>query len=83
MPLTEREKNQLAMVVLQKKLENNGNLKLMPSKIKEEVKKFAKKAGISKEKSAEFLKIILTEGYKKTIIELNKIINNSGNKYFK
>lgn len=74
MALTKERVGEMAMQALQNKLENDGNLKLMPTQIKREIKNSAKKTGLPVKEVAEFYKILIEEGCKKTIAELDKII---------
>ena len=74
MTLSKERIGEIAMYALQHKLENDGNLKLMPTQIKREVKNSAKKSGFPINEVAEFFKILLEEGYKKTISELDEMI---------
>ena len=74
MALSKERLGEIAMLVLQNKLEKNGDLKLIPSQVKRELKNSAKTLGFSVIEVAEFSKIILTSSFKKTIIELDKII---------
>lgn len=74
MALTKERQGEIAMYILQRKLENNGNLKLMPSEIKREIANSSKKSKIPQNELAEFYKIVFEEGYLRIVAELDKIL---------
>ena len=74
MALSEKRIGEIAMISLQAKLEKDGGLKLMPSEVKREVKISAKNLNIPTTEVAEFFKLLLENGYIKTITEIEKMI---------
>ncbi len=69
--------NEIAMIVLQDKLENDGELsRVVPSEIKRQVHNASKKMGIPPKEIAEFMKLMLQKMHTKNIAELDKIIGS-------
>lgn len=58
MALSQERANELAMQVLQEKVERSGNLKLTPSEIKRNVHNASKKMNISAKEVAEVMKVM-------------------------
>lgn len=78
MALTEKKIGEMAMLILQEKLEEDGQLRLSPHEIKHEIKNFAKKLNLPKDELTEFVKIVMKNAFDKTNVKLNKIIKNTG-----
>lgn len=76
MALSQERANELAMQVLQEKIERSGDLKLIPSEIKRNVHNSAKKMNVPPQEVAGLIKIVLEKAYLKTVAELNAIINS-------
>ena len=76
MALSQERVNELAMQVLQEKIERSGDLKLIPSEVKRSVHNLSKKMNIPVKEVAEFMKIMLEKAYSKTIAELDAVINS-------
>lgn len=76
MALSQERANELAMQVLQDKIERDGELKLIPSEIKRNVHNSAKKMNVPPQEVAEFMKVVLEKAYNKTIAELDAVINS-------
>lgn len=76
MALSQERANELAMQVLQDKIERSGDLKLIPSEIKRNVHNSAKKMNVSPQEVAGLIKIVLEKAYLKTVAELDAIINS-------
>ncbi len=77
MALSTERANEIAMQVLQEKLESDGEIKLTPSEIKRSVHNTAKKMNLSQKEVAGFIKIVLEKAYLKTVAELDAIITPS------
>jgi hypothetical protein len=75
MPITKERVNEIAMIVLQEKMEREGQLKLVPFEIKRTIKNSAKKMNMPAEEVAEVVKIIFERAYIKTIAEIDKVIS--------
>jgi len=73
MALSKERIGEIAMVVLQEKLERDGNIRLNPSEIKREVANTSKKLGITPQEGAEFVGIILKTAYDKCMAEVEKV----------
>jgi hypothetical protein len=73
MALSKERIGEIAMVVLQSKLERDGNIRLNPSEIKREISNESKKIGITLQEAAEFVQIILKTAYGKCMAELEKV----------
>ena len=76
MALSQERANELAMQVLQDKIERQGELKLIPSEIKRTVHNSAKKMNVPPQEVAGLMKIVLEKAYNKTIAELDAVINS-------
>ncbi|MEA3399411.1 MAG: hypothetical protein U9R00_02780 [Patescibacteria group bacterium] len=74
--LLKERANELAMQVLQEKIERDGELKLIPSEIKRTVHNLAKKMNIPPQEIAGLIKIVLEKAYLKTATKLDEIINS-------
>jgi hypothetical protein len=73
MALSKERIGEIAMLVLQEKLERDGNIRLNPSEIKREVSNTSKKLGITPQEGAEFVGIILKTAYDKCMAEVQKV----------
>ena len=73
MALTKERIGEIAMVILQYKLEQDGELCLNPKEVKRDVTNNSRKLGIPVHESAEFAKIVIKAAYEKTIAELDTI----------
>ena len=69
--------NDLCMLLLQRKMEENGEIKLMPKEIRRDVHNWAKKAGVPEYLMARLTKRVLTTAFEKTIAELDKMIEET------
>ena len=76
MALSQERANEIAMQVLQEKMERSGELKLIPSEIKRNVHNAAKNMNIPAKEVAEFMKIMLKKASDKTIVELDEVISS-------
>ena len=76
MALSKERIGELAMFALQENLEKEGKLKLMPTEIKRSIKNSAKETKIPEKEIAEFMKVLLTNGFNKTVAELDKFIDS-------
>jgi hypothetical protein len=74
MTLTKDRIGEIAMAVLQRRMEGNG-IELKPSEVKRETANSAKKLGIPEIEIAEFTKIIITEAFNKTVAKLDEMID--------
>ena len=72
MALSKTEIGEIALKLLQKKIEKEG-IYLRPKRVKRDVTKFAKKVGIPPCDAAEFVMIHLQWIYNKTIAQLQTI----------
>lgn len=77
MALSKERIGEIAMVVLQDKLERDGDIRLNPSEIKREISNSSKKLGISPQEGAEFVGIILTKAYDKCMAEIKKVADKA------
>ncbi len=75
MPLSKERVGEIAMMVLQDKLENNGSICLNPKEVKRDIINISKKLGITPQEGAEFAGIIFNTAYDKTMVELNSLKN--------
>jgi len=73
MALSEKRIGEIAMVVLQNKLEQDGGIRLIPKEIKREIINSSKRFGVTTQEGAEFVGIILKTAYDKTIAEIEAI----------
>ncbi len=73
MALSKERQGEIAMIILQHKLEKEGELKLIPSEVKRQLHNSAKNLGIPASELAEFVKITLEKAYAKTVAELDVI----------
>lgn len=73
MALSKERIGEIAMIVLQGKLERDGNIHLNPSEIKREIINSSKKFGITPQEGAEFVGIILKTAYDKCMAEVQKV----------
>lgn len=63
--------NDIGMVLLQHKMEENGDIKLNPKETQRDVHNWAKKAGVSEYLMAQLVKRIVKTAYEKTMAELD------------
>ncbi len=74
MALTPERIGQVAMLFLQRKLEDDGGLRLRPKEVRREIINVSKRLGITPQESAELAKVILKTAYDKTVAELDAIL---------
>lgn len=77
MALSKERLGEIAMIVLQEKMERDGNIRLNPSEIKREITNSCKKLGITPQEGAEFVGIILKKAYDKCMAEIQKVISRT------
>ena len=73
MSLSKERIGEIAMLVLQHKLEQDNGVRLNPKEIKREIINSSKKFGITPQEGAEFVGIILKTAYDKTMAEVEAI----------
>jgi len=73
MALSREKIGEIAMKVLQHKLQGDG-IRLNPKEIRREIINSSKKFGVTPQEGAEFVKIILHEAYVKTMAEIDAMI---------
>lgn len=73
MALSKERIGEIAMVVLQHKLEQDNGVRLNPKEIKREIINSSKKFGITVQEGAEFVEIIIKTAYEKTMAEIEMI----------
>lgn len=73
MALTSQRIGEIALVVLQDKLEKDGSLRLNPIEIKRDATNGAKRLGVPPSEAAEFMQMILKVAYDKTIAALDEL----------
>ncbi len=74
MPLSKERIGEIALVVLQHKMEQDG-IRLNPKEIKREIVNGSKKLGVPVHESAEFAQIMIKAAFDKTMAELDTIKN--------
>jgi hypothetical protein len=73
MALSKERIGEIAMMVLQDKLERGNEIRLNPAEIKREFGNSSKKFGITPQEGAEFVGIILKTAYDKCMVEIEKV----------
>jgi hypothetical protein len=73
--LTQERIGQIAVILLQNKMETAGQIVLNPQEIKRDITNNARKIGIAPAEAAEFAKIIIKVAYDKTIATLDTVID--------
>jgi hypothetical protein len=76
MSLSPERAGQIALVVLQQKMEEDG-VRLNPRNIKRDLVSESKRLGIPLRELAEFVSGVMKTAYEKTIAEIDKIIVDS------
>jgi hypothetical protein len=71
MPLSKERIGEIAMLVLQNKLEQDNGVRLNPKEVKREIMNSSKKFGITPQEGAEFVGIIIESAYRKTMAEID------------
>lgn len=73
MALTKERTGEIAMLVLQLKLEQDNSIRLNPKEVRREIINSSKRFGITPQEGAEFVGIILETAYAKTMAEVKAI----------
>lgn len=73
MALSKERIGEIAMSVLQYKLEQDNEIRLNPKEIKREIMNSSKRFGITPQEGAEFVGIIIKMAYDKTMVEIDAI----------
>ncbi len=73
MALSKERIGEIAMLILQSKLESDGLIRLTPKEIKRSMANESKNLGIPAHEMAEFAKIVLKTAFDKTMAELDSI----------
>lgn len=76
MLLSRERVNEIGLMVLQQKLEEDGSIILRPKQIRRDVHNWAKNLGLKPTEVAELLIVVLEAAYNKTMSELGKIVEN-------
>lgn len=71
--MTKQRQGEIALMVLQKQLEADGELKLKPKEVKRDITNQAKSLGIPVHEAAQFAIEMYKTAYEKTIAELETI----------
>ncbi len=79
MALTKERIGEIAMILLQHKLEKDGGLRLDPKGLKREIKNSSKEIGIEPHEMAQFVKILLEASCNKVVAGLDAIIADPKN----
>jgi len=74
MALSKERIGEIAMLVLQNRLEQDDGIRLNPKEIKREIINSSKKFGVTSQEGAEFVGIILKTAYEKTMAEVEAMI---------
>jgi hypothetical protein len=80
MALSKERIGEIAMLVLQHKVERDGNIRLNPAEIKREFSKSSKELGITPQECAEFVGILLKTAYDKCMAEIAKVAKRTRSK---
>jgi hypothetical protein len=73
MALSQQRIGEIAMIVLEHKLRNDGGVRLNPKEIKRQLSNNCKQFGITLEEGAEFAGIFIKKAYDQTMAELESI----------
>lgn len=80
MALSKERVGEIALILLQHKMEKNGDITLNPSEIKREILNESKKFGVEPHEAAEFLQIVVKTAYEKTMATLEEVKSKKGDK---
>ncbi|MFA6227475.1 MAG: hypothetical protein WC631_03315 [Candidatus Paceibacterota bacterium] len=75
MTLSKERAGEIAVLVLQDKMERDGGIRLNPKEIRRELTNGAKKLGILPSEMAELAKMFLATTYQKVVAELDSMID--------
>lgn len=73
MALSEKRAGEIALLALQTKLEESGEIRLNPKEIKREITNASNRLGISHQECAEFFLILMKPAYDKCMAEIAKM----------
>jgi hypothetical protein len=74
MSLNTKRAGEIAMLVLQDRLERQNDIRLNPHEIRSEIMTSAKRLNLTPQEAAEFARIIIKNAFGKTMQEIDAII---------